>query len=111
MRDRPARGWGRTMDETTWTDDSMRAWLAARCGVPTHVMTFEPMFQIELCIPPWEQPERQVGRSAVVWGQAMRRVFKNPADGGIVVVAAHHEGNSFELREAITPRPHLSRVP
>ena len=49
--------------------------MATHSGAPTHVVTFEPMYQIELCIPPWEHPDRHIARSAVSWGQHMGRVF------------------------------------
>ena len=63
------------MTEKIWTDEEKEAWLAAHGDGATHVVTFEPMYQIELCIPPWEQPDRQIARSAVAWGQNMSRVF------------------------------------
>ena len=63
------------------------------------------MYQIELCVPPWEQMERQIARSAVTWGQRMRLVFEDGLAGDIVVVAAHHEGNSLEVHTAVRPRP------
>ena len=56
-------------DRKDWTDEEKEAWLAAHGDGATHVVTFEPMYQIELCIPPWEHPDRQIARSAVVWGQ------------------------------------------
>ena len=49
-------------------EEEKEEWLAAHGGAPTHVVTFEPMYQIEVCIPPWEHPERQIARSAVAWG-------------------------------------------
>jgi hypothetical protein len=99
------------MDDSTWTEEAKREWLAAQCGAPTHVVTFEPMYQIELCIPPWEPTDRQIARSAVTWGERMSHVFHDAADGGSVVVAAHHEGNSLEVHTAVTPRPRLHRIP
>jgi hypothetical protein len=98
------------MNEKTWTDEEKEAWLAAHGDGATHVVTFEPMYQIELCIPPWEHPERQIARSAVVWGQQMGRVFADDHDGASAVVAAHHEGNSLEIYSAVKPRPRLHRV-
>jgi hypothetical protein len=97
------------MDDSTWTDATKRDWLAAQCGAPTHIVTFEPMYQIELCIPPWEPSERQIARSAVAWGERMRRVFEDGADGG-TVIAAHHEGNSLEVHPAVRARPRLHRL-
>jgi hypothetical protein len=98
------------MTEKAWTDEEKEAWLAAHGDRATHVVTFEPMYQIELCIPPWEHPDRQIARSAVVWGQQMSRVFADDHDGASAVVAAHHEGNSMEVYRAVEPRPRLHRV-
>ena len=49
--------------------------VAAHGEAPTHVVTFEPMYQIELCIPPWEQPDRnrRVRRGL---GSEHERVFR-----------------------------------
>jgi hypothetical protein len=98
------------MTEKTWTDEEKEAWLAENGDGATHVVTFEPMYQIELCIPPWEHPERQIARSAVVWGQQMSRVFADDHAGASSVVAAHHEGNSMEVYSAVKPQPRLHRV-
>jgi hypothetical protein len=68
------------------------------------------MYQIELCIPPWEHPDRQIARSAVVWGQQMGRVFADDHVGVSPIVAAHHEGNSLEISSVVKPRPRLHRV-
>ena len=65
--------WTQTMQERFWTEEEKAEWLATHGGVPTHVVTFEPMYQIELCIPPWEQPDRHIARSAVAWGTRMAR--------------------------------------
>jgi hypothetical protein len=98
------------MTEKTWTEEEKEAWLAEHGEGATHVVTFEPMYQIELCIPPWEHPERQIARSAVLWGQSMSQVFADGHDGASAVVTAHHEGNSLEIHSAVTPRPRLHRV-
>jgi hypothetical protein len=98
------------MTEKIWTEEEKEAWLAAHGAGATHVVTFEPMYQIELCIPPWEHPDRQIARSAVAWGRSMSRVFGDDHGGGSVVVAAHHEGNSLEVHSAVKPRPRLHRV-
>jgi hypothetical protein len=98
------------MNEKVWTEEEKEAWFAAHGDGATHVVTFEPMYQIELCIPPWEHPERQIARSAVLWGQQMGRVFADEHDGTQSVVAAHHEGNSMEIYSAVTPQPRLHRV-
>ena len=100
----------RTGNEKIWTEEEKEQWLAANGGEATHVVTFEPMYQIELCIPPWEQPDRQIARSAVAWGRAMARVFDDEPLGAAPVVAAHHEGNSIEAYVAVKPRPRLHRV-
>jgi hypothetical protein len=68
-------------------------------------VTFEPLYQIELCIPPWEQPDRHIARSAVAWGQHMQRVLASQDQCATTVVAAHHEGNSMEVYRAVTTRP------
>ena len=98
------------MTEKIWTEEEKAAWLAAHGDGATHVVTFEPMYQIELCIPPWEHPERQIARSAVAWGQSMSRVFSDESLAGSAVVAAHHEGNSLEIYSAVKPRPRLHRI-
>jgi hypothetical protein len=98
------------MSEKEWTEDEKEAWFAAHRDEATHVVTFEPMYQIEVCIPPWEHPERQIARSAVAWGQSMSRVFADELPGASTVVAAHHEGNSLEVYSAVKPRPRLHRV-
>ncbi len=102
--------WTTIMNEKIWTEEEKEAWLAAHGGSPTHVVTFEPMYQIEVCIPPWEQPERQLARSAVAWGKSMSRVFDEAPFGAAAVVEAHHEGNSLEVYAAVKPRPRLHRV-
>ena len=98
------------MNDRIWTEDEKEQWLAAHGDTPTHVVTFEPMYQIELCIPPWEHPDRTIARSAVVWGQRMSQVFADGQEGASSIVAAHHEGNSLEIYSAVTPRPRLHRV-
>jgi hypothetical protein len=98
------------MGEKIWTEDEKQQWLASHGGVATHVVTFEPMFQVELCIPPWEQPDRQIARSAVAWGKAMSRVLDEEQFGAAAVVATHHEGNSLEVSTTMTRRPRLRRI-
>ena len=99
-------------DERIWSDEAKREWFATHGGAPTHVVTFEPLYQIELCIPPWEQPDRHIARSAVSWGQNMQRVLDSRDQGPSTVVAAHHEGNSMEVYSAVQarPRPRLRAV-
>ena len=102
--------WTPIMNEKIWSEDEKQEWLAAHGAEPTHVVTFEPMYQIEVCIPPWEHPERQIARSAVAWGRSMARVFAEEHLGGAAVVAAHHEGNSLEVNTTVNPRPRLHRL-
>ena len=99
-------------NERTWSDEEKLEWFATHGGAPTHVVTFEPLYQIELCIPPWEQPDRHIARSAVSWGQNMQRVLGTQDHGASTVVAAHHEGNSMEVYSAVQarPRPRLRAV-
>jgi hypothetical protein len=98
------------MNERTWTQADKDAWLDAHGDAPTHVVTFEPMYRIELCIPPWEQPDRQIARSAVTWGKSMSQALDGDQAGPVAVVAAHHEGNSLEVSPTAPPRPRLRRV-
>jgi len=102
--------WTPIMNEKIWTEEEKEEWFAAHAAEPTHVVTFEPMYQIEVCIPPWEHPERQIARSAVAWGKSMARVFDEEHLGGATVVAAHHEGNSLEVNTTVKPRPRLHRL-
>ncbi len=102
--------WTPIMNEKIWTEEEKEEWFAAHGAEPTHVVTFEPMYQIEVCIPPWEHPERQIARSAVAWGKSMARVFDEEHLGGATVVAAHHEGNSLEVNPTVKPRPRLHRL-
>jgi len=102
--------WAPAMSDRIWTEEEKEEWLAANGGTPTHVVTFEPLYQVEVCIPPWEHPERQIARSAVAWGKNMSHVFADEPFGAASVVAAHHEGNSLEVYATVTPRPRLRRV-
>ena len=98
------------MNEKTWSDEEKAAWLAEHGDGATHVVTFEPMYQIELCIPPWEHPDRQIARSAVVWGQRMSQVF---ADGPGRRVSCRGRAPRRELVGDLQrgkPRPRLHRV-
>jgi hypothetical protein len=98
--------------ERIWSEEEKADWLAANGAAPTHIVTFEPLYQIEVCIPPWEQPDRHIARSAVAWGQNMSKVFDDvdPGSTNVNVVAAHHEGNSLEVCAAVTPQPRLRPV-
>lgn len=102
--------WTPVMNEKMWSEEEKEHWLAVHGDAPTHVVTFEPLYQIEVCVPPWEHPERQIARSAVAWGRSMGRVFSDEHLGAAAVVAAHHEGNSLEVYAAVTRRPRLHRV-
>lgn len=102
--------WTPIVNDRIWTEEEKEDWLAAHAGAPTHIVTFEPLYQVELCIPPWEHPERQIARSAVAWGERMSRVFEDEQLGAAAVVAAHHEGNSLEVYTALTRRPRLHQV-
>jgi hypothetical protein len=98
------------MNDKIWTEEEKQEWLVAHGGAATHVVTFEPMYQIELCIPPWENPERRIARSGVVWGREMSRVLHDERFGTAAVVVAHHEGNSLEVYAAVKPQPRLRPV-
>ena len=99
-------------NEKIWTDEEKKEWLAANGDTPTHVVTFEPMYQIEVCVPPWEHADRQIARSAVAWGKNMRKLFDGDEEvrDGALVVAAHHEGNALEIYMRAQRIPRLHRV-
>jgi hypothetical protein len=90
--------------EETWSDEAKVQWLAAHGSTPTHVVTFEPLYQVEVCVPPWDKPERQIARSAVVWGTTMRQVLNSGELESVTVLAAHHEGSSLEVSKALVRR-------
>ena len=97
--------------ERMWSEEEKAEWLAAHGTAATHTVTFEPLYQVEVCIPPWEQPDRQISRSAVSWGLKMSRVFgEETTFGSAHVVAAHHEGNSLEVYATVTPKVRLRAV-
>ncbi len=102
--------WTPAMNEKMWTEEEKEQWLAAHGDAPTHIVTFEPLYQIEVCVPPWEHPDRQIARSAVAWGRSMGQVFSDEHLGAAAVVAAHHEGNSLEVYTTVQRRPRLHRV-
>ncbi len=102
--------WVSMTADRIWSEEEKAEWLAAHGNAPTHVVTFEPLYQIEICVPPWEKPERQIARSAVTWGQNMSKVFEEDTLGAANVVAAHHEGNSLEVYATVTPKPRLRCV-
>ena len=97
------------MVEKLWTEEEKQEWLASHGDVATHVVTFEPMYQIEVCIPPWEHADRQIARSAVAWGTKMSGVILEE-QLGVAPVVAHHEGNSLEVSSTMMLRPRLRRV-
>jgi len=98
------------MDDTIWSDEEKREWLATHGSTPTHVVTFGPLYHVEVCVPPWEQPDRRIARSAVDWGKHMSWVFDDNPPGRVRVVAAHHEANSVEVHAAVVPQPRLASV-
>jgi hypothetical protein len=102
--------WTPMTDEKIWTEEEKEEWLAAQGTAATHVVTFKPMYQIEVCVPPWEHPDRQIARSAVAWGERMSHVFSDAYVGASAVVATHHEGNSLKVDTTVKPRPRLRRV-
>ncbi len=102
--------WTPIMNDKIWTEEEKALWLAEHGATATHVVTFEPMYQVEVCIPPWEHPDRQIARSAVGWGKDMSRVLDGAPVGSGAVVAAHNEGNSLEVYTATVPRPRLRRL-
>jgi hypothetical protein len=102
--------WEPMTADRIWSEEEKAEWLAAHGSAPTHVVTFEPLYQIEICVPPWEKPERQIARSAVAWGRNMSKVFEEGAFGTANVVAAHHEANSIEVHATVTPKPRLRCV-
>lgn len=97
-------------DDRIWTEEEKAEWYAAHGAAATHIVTFEPMYQIEVCVPPWESPERHIARSAVTWGSTMRAVLEEERLGSASVIAAHHEGNSLEVYAKSARRPRLHRV-
>ena len=102
--------WTPIMNEKIWTEEEKEEWFAAHGAEPTHVVTFEPMYQIEVCIPPWEHADRQIARSAVAWGKKISGVLQEDQFGAAAVVAAHHEANSLEVSVAARCWPRLQRV-
>jgi hypothetical protein len=104
--------WTPIMNDKIWSEEEKAEWLASNGDAPTHVVTFEPMYQIEVCIPPWEHADRQIARSAVTWGKNMRKLFDGDGEvsNGATVVAAHHEGNALEIYMRAQRLPRLHRV-
>ena len=98
------------MDDRIWSDEEKQAWLVEHGATPTHMVTFGPLYQVEVCVPPWEQPERRIARSAVDWGKHMSWVFDDNPPGRVRVVAAHHEANTLAVHPVVTPQPRLTSV-
>ena len=48
--------WTPMMNEKIWTEEEKEEWLATHGNAATHVVTFEPMFQIEISVPPGSTP-------------------------------------------------------
>lgn len=90
------------MTDRIWTEEEKEQWLAQHGRTPTHVVTFEPLYQLEVCIPPWEHPDRQIARSAVSWGRSIGTVLEGEGFGSASVVAAHHEGSAYTAASHVT---------
>jgi len=105
------RSWAPASAERLWTEEEKQQWLAEHGHEATHLIAFEPIYQLEVCIPPWEDPERHITRSAQAWGRFMSLVFEEEPIGTAHVVAAHHEGNALEVySRRVTSRPRLRVV-
>jgi hypothetical protein len=104
------RQWSPTLTEKIWSEEEKQEWLAAHGQEATHLVVFEPVYQLELCIPPWEDPDRHIVRSAQAWGRVMGLVFEEAPFGSATVLAARHEGNAIEVCAMTTARPQLHLV-
>ena len=106
------RRWTPNGPEKLWTEEEKQEWLSAHAGEVTHFVSFEPVYQLELSIPPWEDAERQITRSAQAWGRVMSHVFEEAPLGSATVLSAHHEANAIEVcaRVRARLRPRLYRV-
>lgn len=103
---------GSSKSEEVWSEEKKQLWLAQNGEIPTHVVRFEPMYQILVSIPPWERPVGQLARSARAWGKSVASIFDGEQLDGSRVLAAHHEGESIEVYKRATDKPPaLSRVP
>ena len=102
--------WPPTDADKLWTEEEKQEWLAAHAGEVTHFVAFEPVYQLELCIPPWEDAERQITRSAQTWGRVMSLVFEETPLGSATVLSSHHDGNAIEVCARVKTRPRLHRV-
>jgi hypothetical protein len=103
-------GWSPVTADKLWTEEEKQNWLAAHAGEVTHFIAYEPVFQLELCIPPWEDVEHQITRSAQAWGKVMSSGFEEAPLGAATVLAAHHEANAIEICARVRARPRLYRV-
>ena len=99
-----------TEADKLWTEEEKHEWLSAHAGEVTHFVAFEPVYQLELCIPPWEDAERQITRSAQTWGRVMSLVFEETPLGSATVLSSHHDGNAIEVCARVNARPRLHRV-
>jgi hypothetical protein len=104
------RRWTPATAERLWTEEEKQDWLAAHAGEVTHFVAFEPVYQLELCIPPWEDAELQITRSAQAWGSVMSLAFEEAPLDAATVVGAHHEANAIEVCARVKARPRLYRV-
>ena len=94
-----------TTAEKIWSEEEKREWLAAHGHEATHLLAFVPIYQLELCIPPWEDPKRQITRSAQAWARMMGLVFDEEPFGAAIVLSARNEGNEVEVCAPVPPRP------
>lgn len=104
------RQWSPTVTEKIWTEEEKQEWLSAHGREATHLIAFEPVYQLELCIPPWERADRYLTRSAQAWGRMMGLVFEGAPIGSAIVLAARHEGNAMEVCAQTPGRPRLHLV-
>ncbi len=102
--------WTPMTNEKIWTEEEKEEWLAAHGAAATHVVTFEPMYQIEVCVPPWEHPDRQIARSAVAWGKSMSHVFTESISARRPSSPPTTRGILWRFSTTVKPRPRLHRV-
>ena len=103
--------WTPMMNDKIWTEEEKEEWLATHGDAATHVVTFEPMYQIEMCIPPWEHPDRQIARSAVAWGRAHEPSVQRRASRRVPLWSPRTtRATRWRSTPRVTPRPRLHRV-
>ena len=106
----PMRSRSPVLAERIWTEEEKAEWLAEHGHEATHLVAFEPIYQLEICIPPWEDADLHITRSAQAWGRFMSLVFEEEPLGTARVVAAHHEGNALEGYSRVRARPRVRLV-